>query len=460
MIREKLRQNTNYILFCVTILLVGLFYSHFVKPFGISDEGTHFYTSYMLADRIQGNEIYLSGEDYKGIKGVTPINLQIRSEDHPLFFLNSDNSINYSIGEQGVWASSSEWETASVNVSTYFRFPTYLVDALAIIIGQKCQLSCIALVYFVRFVNLCVYIGLGILAAKLMPLSKETVYIMYSLPFAIQRAASCSYDGLFFAFIWFYVCLILYYKFRKETIRPKDILIITCMSLLLAPIKGVCIAVVFMVILIPKTKFCNLLQYRVFSCLNLIGGVIVWIGYNLLSIRSDDLFMMDNPRFVEYGGVNSVNVMNLLHDPIYFVKIVIDTFVRRFTFYPSGMSPVFIDIGSLTAVGFCALLFISLLSSDDTQCLSNIDRVKCGIIYLVSYALVCILPVISWGGEGVIISPIKPSYVLSFELLLIIVLINKKMVYLGKGKDKLILIGSAAFHVIGILHVLRFVLLI
>lgn len=456
MVRGKIQQNTNYIIFFMTILLVGVFYSHFVKPFGISDEGTHFYTAYMLADRLQGKEVYLSREDYKGIKGVTPIKLQIRSEDRPLFFLESD-TINYSIREQGFWASSSEWETASVCVTTYSVFPTYLIDALAIIIGEICQLSGLALVYFVRFVNLCVYIVFGILAVKLMPLPKEVSYVTYSLPFAIQRAASCSYDSLFYAFIWFYICLILYYKFRKQTINPKDFLVITCMSLLLAPIKGICIAVVFMVILIPKTKFCSLFQYRVFLCLNLIGGGIAWIGYNLLSIRSDDLFMMGNARYVEYSGVNSVSIMDLLYQPMHYVKVVIETFLHRFMFYPSEMSTNFFDIGAFAVVGFCALLFISLLkSSDDDHCLSNIDRVVCGIIFLFSYALLCILTIISWAGESVTISPIKISYVMPFALSLFIILVNKKLVYVGKKKDKLILIGSAVFHVIGILHVYLF----
>lgn len=448
--------NKTEISFILTVLILGVIYSYIYIPFKIPDEGTHFYTSYALANKILGQDIIKSEKDYRGIKGVTLVKMKIRECDLPLFeYQYYDDSISINIKE-GIFESDQQLIEFSTIVCTYFPFPTYIVDAIIIILGFSIKLSALPLVYFVRYINLCVYVCIGIICIRMLPFAKELMYVLFALPFGIERAMSAGHESLYFAYVWFYISYIIYLAYKKDKLEYRDIVILTVLSMLISPIKGLGIFLIFLILLVKKKKFPSEKIYKIFLGICFIGSVFIWLGYNINSLNLSDIISSSyESRYIEYSNRNSVYILDIIKNPLPFLKIIGMTFLANSNFFMGCMNNTNGSMGSFVTYGFAGLFFMtSIPKIEDEIEIPRLDRYWILFIFLVLYSMLCILTIITFGGEGLSVAPIKSTYIMPYLPLFGFMLRWKLITYNGKNQEKAIVVSTAILHLMGILYIL------
>lgn len=419
--------------FLITAMLSGLMYTVFFPPFTMPDEHAHFYTSYALADRLQGKVVSLLIKDMDGVKGGSVVSFQVREADivykeYPDGQYKRDG---YSIFKNFHFFTE---ETNDVYIETrnmtYSPFPTYFVDALGILIGKSINLSAEMLAYFIRMLNFTLYIILCVIALKIIPILKKTLYIFCSCPFMIQLGMSCTYDSLLLPVIILFISYILYLIYSKEQIRIKEIIIILCLVLILSPAKGAYFPIVFMILLLPRQKFSSNKSFY-HAVIAILGvSTILWLGYNLLSNDLSDMISADaKKRVIEYSDSEGVYLTDIIRHPFRYFKIILLTFDRNFICLSGLFTTMRIGETNLVMYGFI-FLFVSTIYMEENEVFFRMpkkNRFLIAGILILGYALLCMLTLISWGGKNAEIAPIKAAYILPYVPILAVFLKTDKI---------------------------------
>lgn len=357
---KKVKQIA-YLFVCQSVTF-GLFYGILFPPFTVSDELTHFLSSYHIANIIQGkHDERINDLD----TGAAYYNMQIRDVDDALFSdfpcefdINSlsDNKMEH----QKLFVRSNGYMIKEGQFTTdYFPFPEYTLMGIIIAIGRMLNLSAFGLVWMTRIANLTAYSLIGMYAVKIIPFGKQMLYTVLLMPMGMHFSCSASYHTLLYASAVFYIAYIVYLQAESGLLSGKQKLFLIVQTVILTPVKGSFLFYGFLVLLLPRELFLSQKKYVMFLSGVILTGALSWFIYNAYTVDIGMLISDQNgKRMITYMDAGEgIYLSDIIKDPLHYIKVFIRTVCARGLYFDRSMVQIRLDTGSLSSV-FCMLVFL------------------------------------------------------------------------------------------------------
>lgn len=423
-----------HLVFGAVEILLGIFNMAVFQAGDLPDNFPNYMTSYSLADKLMGRYVKIVDEELAGIKGEKLAIINVRECD-ALWFSGDETAPlqgeAYMRENSDFFSGKQKYVNIECEVHPYFAFPTYIIDALFIILGQVIHLGPVALLYFVRIANLLLYIMCGILALKLLPHMMEFIYVLWLTPIGIQFGCSVSHEALWWPFVWLYIIYVISLSLKTRYLEKREILIMYIFSILIAPVKGIGIGFCALIFLIDTEKFVSFKKMRETLILCFAICLTVWLFYNLTSVNQQNLFYADaGGRYIEYSQSDAVYVSDLLHYPLHYLKVVIQTLFTYFIYFPECFSAGELFYSKVTMYGLLSMFLLSLHDDSENSIILQLNkRIFILVLYGFIYGLTCILTILSWVGKSSDLGAIKVQYVMPMLPLIGAMLKNGKFIY-------------------------------
>ena len=213
----------------------------------------------------------------------------------------------------------------------FFSFPNmalnfpvlYLPQALGIAIGKWFDASPIALSYLARLTNLLVWIVVVAVAIRTIPMAKWLMLLVALTPMSLFLATSNSADTLTYGICFLFIATVLNLAFGRTALTIPSLLLLVVLGVLVALSKLVYVALILLVVLIPRSKFDSNLRYFGFIALCLVlaaGAALLWSRTVL------NLYLPANPDETPDA---SAQINFILSEPIRYLAILVNTMVER-----------------------------------------------------------------------------------------------------------------------------------
>ena len=258
--------------------------------------------------------------------------------------------------------------SAQPGETMFFKFPNmalnfpflYFPQALGIAIGKWFDASPIALNYLARLTNLLVWIVVVVFAIRTIPMAKWLMLIVALTPMSLFLATSNSADTLTYGICFLFIAAVMNLAFGHTALTKKSLLLVMVLCVLVALSKLVYIALIVLILLIPRSKFDSNLRYFGFTalCFVLATGIAFLWSKAVLS-----LYLPANPDETPDA---TAQIDFILSDPIHYLGILVKTVVDRLGIiarqvigvfgWLDTFLPTWFYVASYAAIGLIALL--------------------------------------------------------------------------------------------------------
>lgn len=391
------------LLFVYFMIPLGLAFTFAMLPDFIPDEQSHFQRAYLLSnfDFRQGINVFVDS-DY----GVQ----KIKSYDElfKMFYINLHPS--YTL------------QTEAAN----YHFITYLVPAVALVIGKILHLSVYTCYYLGRMANLAFFIALVSYAIKITPKCKILIFAFCCNPMLIHLVASYSSDSPIFAVCILAIANCLYLFFKEEKISNKDIIITMSLIVFIAlvkyiylPIFGIYFCLFKKLLKIEKKQWITILV-----CL-LFGVLLYFLSKYLKTEFTTPAPHLEHSKIMKVDGAKQIQF--LLSDKLNLFKMFYSTLLEKKSFYLNTMVSYLgwftIAIPTLSYYLFFGILIASVCVESSNMKVGR--RAWSTFIVVVDAALIILGMYLFWTTVGIYVTDgVQGRYFLPLILLLGVSLSN------------------------------------
>lgn len=225
-------------------------------------------------------------------------------------------------------------QPAQAAVTMFIEFPNmalnfpvlYLPQALGISIGRAFDASPITLHYLGRLANLLVWIAVVFCAIKILPMTKWLMLLVALTPISLFLAASVSADALTYGLSFLFIAAVLNLAYGTEELTFRSRLLLLLLSTLVALSKFVYIALIPLVLLVPRTKFRSIQSCILFMTLCIGSALIASLIWSNLML---DLYVPASP---EQAPNPKAQINFILSQPLDYLSILFFSVVDRSDF--------------------------------------------------------------------------------------------------------------------------------
>ncbi len=419
--------TTPQILFLIIASVLG-FTLAFVNPmFHVADEPVHFMKAYSVS------EFHLASENRNGVVGNW-LPLSIPKTVEAVEFKVPAVKIDKKAVDSGfrVPLKSNQKGFLSNGLARYPPVP-YIPQAVGIGIGRIFNESPLTLAYIGRVFNLLAWLILVFLAISVTPVLKWVFFLLGVMPMAVLQAASLSGDsvtnGLAFLTIAFFLKLA--FAKDKQGVTNGDLALLFILGMLLAFMKAPYFLLVFLFLLIPRSKFrTNKEYYFVFAALALIVLVIV---FSWTIMESTSAYTPTRPDVIAEGQVSFI-----LQHPYATAVIMyrsINLYKQDWLLQFVGMLDWF-ETALPLWVAYLFLFFLigtAVLDKDKDVTIRNRYKLLMFVIAMLMFLGILVILLLSWTPAGHLIQGAQGRYWIPLAPLLLLLFYNQAVSY-EKGK--------------------------
>lgn len=362
--------------FIIVYSLIGTAYMFVLIPFSVQDEPTHFAQAYAISSEWLGQD----GIDEYGRVYV---------------YQNGLRRVNWCGNAQTQYRFWSDWSYGNIpckEVSIQYEYSAvlqkyvYYVPALGITIARIMALPYQFVLLFGRLTNFMLFVLICWLALRINRKMQRSIMAIMLLPQVIWMGISMSYDAwnMAFSILLFSYCI--YCREKETLVSWKDMLILSGIGVLLAPVKFIYFVMAFAVLLIPCKAFKN--RWNQFMCY---GSVMISTLLAALIARGSSAVNYATTETVDVRSIDIVNVDRqrytiqwILHNPIRTIKVYLNTmFEQTENYIYKGINGEIIEAAPQIII-FGILVIMILIMMDEADTLNdyhNKDRIiSIGII--------------------------------------------------------------------------------
>lgn len=422
--------------FLIGAIILFYFYNKATPPLQVPDENNHFYRAFQISE----GQLFPFKQNNR-LGGFIPLSIR----DYVLHF--EDISINkkFTINEEFInetfnfkYIDSARQFVDFPNTSLYAPV-SYAPQAFAMYLFRSLDYSISDQYYAGRIFIVVLWIIFLFIAISLMPFGKWVFTALALLPMNIYITNSFSADVVTNILAVLFISIVLNIAFIKQRFTYTHFVILALLLTLIALAKVVYIAVVILLLVIPKNHFRNKTHY--ISGIGLLFLVAFLASYiwSCIVMENYTPYVNYNPKF--RNGICLSSCANyflqkqiIVSDYSYFLNVIIRSLSDHpFTYLGSyigifGNSDVFLPKKS-TEWAYYALLIVALFDFTDKK----INLKTKGIFILsafMSFVLLLLSQHLTWDcvGEGVV-DNIQGRYLIPIFPLLFLLLVNNKIKY-------------------------------
>ncbi|NLG10062.1 MAG: DUF2142 domain-containing protein [Coriobacteriaceae bacterium] len=267
----------------------------------------------------------------------------------------------------------------------------YLPQILGIGLAHVLNLGQIPTFYLARLFNFVFFLASMYLIIKKAPF-KTLFCLMGLMPFVLGTATSCSYDNPINILIFAFSAFLLHLALEKSAVTRKDILILTTLFALFAPLKFIYFPLVFLLLLVPKQKFTSRGDRTMAWALPILAGLLmVLLGSNNLFNEVSN--MGDTSAFNDARQLDTYTYGFILQQPGAATRIILATALDNLSEILNGPRYLYVMKGDLPIWTSLLIMVILLIAANDTLSKDKLDvtarhkmiiLIICAVIYLLS----------------------------------------------------------------------------
>ena len=394
---SKFRDINPETAFLIIGLIYGIGFLLATPAFQVPDEYEHFYRAVYVSE---GHIVPEKLGDKSGVyvpESIQRTSLTIQNEWYS--FINDRNQ-NLNITSLLYIPFKSKYmvfeDISRIAVVTYSPVP-YIISGFAISLGKIFNLSPLVLMYLGRLANLLSWVLLTYYAIKITPVHKWVLFMISFIPLTLLEAASLSADSFMLGLSFLIIAIFLKYAFKSsdKKLNVKDFYIFFVVLILLSLSKQVYFALLFLVLLIPASKFGNWKKKLIVTAF-LFTSILLITG--LWSFLVKDLYVPIVPQISIFG-----QILYITGDPFRFPYVLLNTFLQY------GLSYQLLFIGNFIldiplpvwwiGVYIISIFPVALLDKCEIE-IAFKQKLISSIIFSLVFLLLCAFVYISWTPVG------------------------------------------------------------
>jgi hypothetical protein len=258
--------------FLVAATVFGLLLLLVRTPYSWFDEDDHVYLAIYYSDVALGAE--------HGVTEDGRLSWVGRAEDANVPSVGDGRQFDHHLTDVGDYrlmaghlfeAERDRGATATLTVEDVGVFYQYLPSALGVTVAHALHLGKVPTLYVAKLFSLAFSVLMVHLAVRAAPRRFKALFVLLGLvPFVLASAGTFSYDNTINVLAFLLVAHVLRLAYEAERVRPRDIVLLAVLGVLLAPLKYVYFPLLFLPVVIPKGKWpCR--RFRLLWC----GGILV-----------------------------------------------------------------------------------------------------------------------------------------------------------------------------------------
>lgn len=341
--------------FLLTILCLGVVYNFLLVPYMTPDEKYHIDMTYRHSNALLGIETAGENKCYK------------RADDEKIRFTSEPTLTNYKEVYDGLFTLAKDESLVEADATSNTQAPlvVYLPAVLGMTLARLLHLGTVPMLLLARWCSLLFFALLAYWSMRKLPFGKTTLFLLAVLPMNLQQCTSFSYDAVISGVIFLYTSYCLSLAYGEEPVRPKDILAMGILAIVMIYGKsGVYLPVCFLALLIPARKFRNR-RVQIFS----VAGLFMLPVLGFFNKNTDTVTQIvattEATSTVGSSTTAGYTIGYFLQDPLAFVSMMTSTLTDKLGFYLQSvvgqkMGWVEIEISEAIPILFLLLLALSV----------------------------------------------------------------------------------------------------
>lgn len=356
-------------IFIVFAFVFGVAYMITFPPFTSPDDYAHFVATYQLSEKMLGHE--LPNPDDQIAQDV------LLCDGH---FTRYATAASYKYVWDGLHGDSDSSADKTNELYEFVGATGHYAAALGICLAKIMNLSYVYMIFLGRLFNLLLWIVIGYIVIKIIPIGKSTIFMISSLPMTMELVSSFSRDAYVLELSYLFIAYILYLMFSKKQIYIRNIAVLTMLLVLLLPCKYIYVLLGFLVFLLPLDKIANRKGF--------VAMIVLTIC--LLTVRLGGSFIVENNKTEDkQSSVTSEAVLgenpeiytisDIVSNPIQTINILGNTLRDKSGFYLNTMlggslGSLEISVSETLIFGFYTLLLLTLIKEKGEQYQFNLTQ--------------------------------------------------------------------------------------
>lgn len=319
-------------LFLFFAVILGAFSIVVTPPFQIPDEPVHFYRAYQIAD---GG--FLSKREGNRLGGDIPNSIKNFSESYKYLKFNKYSKTNKDsiFSKADIKLNKNDVRFVDFPYMANYTPFTYLPQFLAIFFLKSFDAKPFYIYYLAKIFALLFWLTVVFFSIKIIPVYKWLIAILALLPMNVFINSSLSADSVTNAVSFFTVSYILFLALKAKKVREKEFVFLLILSVLLSLLKIVYFPLIFLIFIIPKSKFISEKRYYTYLFSVIFSGFFIAFSWILL-IKSQSISYIDYNteyrKIITLGTGSSLSLQlsyiksHLLETIVVFINSYIDRF--------------------------------------------------------------------------------------------------------------------------------------
>lgn len=438
-------------IFLLFILILGTIYVFIMPPFTVPDEPAHYTTAYHVSNIIMGVKEAEEGQ----------VVCRESDKDDAGMFQTSVSLSEYRYIEDNLFAGSSNNENnGRLHVGFIIQCArhAHLPQALGITVARLFGFSYSGLLILGRMFALIFYAVMTYYAIKIIPVGKNMLFAVSSLPMLLHEVASFSYDCNILALAFLLTSYLLYLIYEKERLELKDYVIVAVLSVLLAPCKMVYFPIILLALAIPGKKINNRLRTLFIKVVIPFAAAIAAVAGNIMTVTN----VSGENNIIAWANEEGYTISYVLSHIPHTIQMYLNTLYEKMEFYLDSMVGgclgwFEVDIpGDLTMISVI-ILVISIFECEKYN-FRKLHRILYFVIFAGISAMIMATMLLGWtpisyqvieGVQGRYILPVLPLLLLACRMQTT----EKQTVF----NQKIVILGSCIVNYMVVMRILAIV---
>jgi uncharacterized membrane protein len=318
----------------ILTLAFGLTYIFIVPPFQSPDEPNHFLRIYHISEGRLWGEV---SSDKHQLGGYIPDSLSTVYKPYEYMFFKEETKISTDS------ITSNLLKPLPASALSFQRFPntaryaftTYLPQVTAFYLLKKISCPPLLLMYAGRLAAFLFWVMLVYYAINLTPVYKEILMFLSFLPASLAVNTTLSADVVTNGLAFVVLAYFLKFKFQASNLKRGELLLFCGIMLLISWQKIVYFPLLFLLLLVPTSKFGGLKKKVLVFSIALISNLIIifwWSGeINKLVYPTGDKFFTTYENMRMDADINpTLQVEHILKGPIKFMSIFFEASIKTY----------------------------------------------------------------------------------------------------------------------------------
>ena len=415
-----INSNVSYkieTVYIICMLIWGIAYLLVMPAFSAPDELAHFVTAYRISNNIIGG-VDDTDEDYVMCREVDALKREMTHVTTLETYRYIKNEL-FSDGDDGNYAIYSK----ETKVLKHTPLVSHLPQAIGITVSRLLHLSDVALYFVGQTCSFLVYLILVYFAIRIIPVGKQILFALSSMPMMLHIITSFSYDSVICGLSFLLIAYIIKLIYNDNSITVNDCVKVYVISMLLAPCKMVYCFISLLLFLIPTSKFNKKNLSYLFKFGTVLSSVIFAFAYNVSEVSNTS----SGTKIIEWADAEGFTISMLLNNIPYTIKIYLRTIHDMLgkylnTMIGGSLGWLLVDM-PLEVIALAIILLVIALREHRKKRMKTIHKIVYVVVFFMICALILTSLLLGWtphysftilGVQGRYFLPVLPLLMLPF----------------------------------------------